>query len=125
MLPEVMTAVCDFCFPAEKAVLAGYGRYLIKNEVFPAIVAEQGASTEGLLYRGLDRKSLDQLDAFEGKLYCRKKVAVTLADGSKAHCHTYVINGRCRHLLSDRAWDADLFRAGDLAGFLAALATDT
>ena len=62
-----MTAVCGISFPSEKAFLAGYGRYLIRNEVFPAIATEKNACTEGLLYRGLNPKSIHLLDVFEGK----------------------------------------------------------
>lgn len=124
MLPEVMIAVCGSCFPSQKAVLKGYARYMTRNEVFPTMVMEKGACTEGLLYRGLDSKSIDLLDAFEGALYFRKEVDVTLADGSTVRCHAYVIKGNCRSRLSDRPWDAGLFRTRDLAGFLAAHGTD-
>lgn len=124
MLPEVMIKVCGCRFSAEKATLSGYGRYLVKNEVFPAIVMEKDACTEGLLYRGIDRKSLDRLDTFEGTLYRRKQVAVTLTDGSTVDCHAYVISDCCRNLLSDRLWDAELFRVGDLASFLGSLSAD-
>lgn len=68
MLPEVMRAVCGAPFPTTKAVLVDYGRHLVKDEVFPAIIKNRGALTHGLLYRDIDRRSLERLDAFEGDL---------------------------------------------------------
>jgi gamma-glutamylcyclotransferase (GGCT)/AIG2-like uncharacterized protein YtfP len=121
MVPEVMSAVCRTSFPAEKAVLAGFSRYGIKNEVFPAIIEKNGARTDGLLYRGISRKAIERLDAFEGDIYCRKEVKVTLTDGCEVCCLTYVLKDQHRHLLSGNLWNVDLFRDRHLAAYLARL----
>lgn len=123
MLAEVMHAVCGASLPAEEAVLAGYGRYRLKDEVYPAIIAEKTASTRGLLYRGIGREMLGRLDTFEGDQYCRKEVQVILKGGCKICCFTYVLKNRYRHLLGDTPWDVDRFRARHLKAFLAGFCT--
>lgn len=124
MVPQVMSAVCGASFPAEKAVLTGYRRYGIKNKAFPAIVKENGAHTDGLLYSGISRKAIERLDAFEGDIYCRKKVKVTLTGDCAVCCLTYVLKDQHRHLLSGNPWNEDQFRDRHLAGYLASLVAD-
>ena len=73
----------------------------------------------------MDRKALEDLDAFEGDLYCLKEVQVALTDGRTACCLTYLLKDRNRHLLSDSPWDLESFRARHLPAYLASLGAIT
>jgi gamma-glutamylcyclotransferase (GGCT)/AIG2-like uncharacterized protein YtfP len=45
--PEVMEKVTGRQFPGTEAVLDNFARYRIKNAVYPGVIAEDGATTEG------------------------------------------------------------------------------
>ncbi|THF60660.1 gamma-glutamylcyclotransferase family protein [Pseudothauera rhizosphaerae] len=119
MCGDIMTPVAGAAFPAAPAVLHGYARHPVRDEAYPAIVSSPGASVSGLLYRGLDATALQRLDAFEGEMYERSPVEVTLPDGSRVPAQTYVFRPAHAHLLLPGEWDFDAFLAHGKARFQA------
>jgi gamma-glutamylcyclotransferase (GGCT)/AIG2-like uncharacterized protein YtfP len=115
----VMEAVAGRVFAAEPARLAGYARRGVRGEVFPALVAAAGAETPGVLYRGLDPRSLAALDAFEGDLYERRTLVVETAAGPAA-AEAYLAREGRRGALTGEPWDLDGFVARELPRYLAA-----
>lgn len=114
MVPAIMAAVTGRRMPSKPATLHGYARFCITGEVYPGIIEMNGALTDGILYFGVEKDTLEILDAFEGDYYQRTPVAVTTDVGSGREsvtgAQTYVIRPEYRHLLSDRPWDFDTFR---------------
>lgn len=117
----VMQALLGRLPPAAPARLEGYARYRLRGRVYPGIVAEPGAHTEGVVYEGLDSASLALLDRFEGSLYRRESLRVRSAAGIRLAAETYVVADSQRHALSGEPWSLERFVESDLAEYLRAL----
>ncbi|MGD2112650.1 MAG: gamma-glutamylcyclotransferase [Gammaproteobacteria bacterium] len=116
--PDVLHAVTGDWFSAEPAVLDDYACYLVRGEVFPGIVARQGAATTGVVYTGLGVVQLRKLDVFEGDFYVRRRVCVRSATGNPLQVWTYAVAARhCRRLTRD-TWDREVFEMKYLQQFL-------
>jgi len=117
--PEVLQAVTGRRFPSARAVLPGYARFLLREQVYPAVVERTGAETDGCVWLGVDAVALARLDAFEGEgqLYERRALRVRAESGAIV-AWTYVLHPRERGRLSDQPWDRALFAARHLASFL-------
>ena len=116
MFPEVVEALLGRAFSSRPARLVGYARLALRERVYPAIVARDGASTDGVLYAGVDDASLSKLDEFEGETYERRTVQVlrsssidpaTVALAAEA----YVIAPARLDLHEATPWDPEQFRA--------------
>jgi len=64
----------------EPARLCGYRRMAKGNSTAPVLVPRPGASVEGLLVRGLDRRQMARLRHYEGRNYREVPCAVRHAD---------------------------------------------
>lgn len=118
MIPRVMQGVCGFRTPGHAACLEGYCRRVITGEVYPGIFPCPDESVTGLVYRGLSPPQLRRLDRFEGEIYERRRVVVSVADSELA-AYTYVVPPAWRHLLGELPWELDAFEQHGLARFLA------
>ena len=120
-IPVVFRAVAGFDRSGEPAWLEGYARYCIADRPYPGIWPEPGARTDGLLYRGLDRATLDRLDAFEDDFYRRETLPVRTPAGIVAAA-TYVVAPDFGGLLLRRPWSLAGFIEAELPDFLRRLA---
>ena len=116
-LAAVMEAVTGKRFPAEPAVLTGYACRRVRGECYPGLAAAAGATTTGVLYRELDRRSLALLDRFEGPLYRRSSVSVK-SRGAIQPAEVYLVPERHEDQLTREDWDLELFGREHLAAFL-------
>lgn len=91
------------------ATLKGYRRYAIKAEPYPAIIPQQDAIVEGVVYRGITPAAWQRLDAYEGELYTRQRVSVELVQGGTTEAETYVLKPAYSKLLGSKEWDFDVF----------------
>lgn len=107
--PEVMEALVGHRPACRPAVLAGYARYTVRGRVYPGIVAEPGARTEGVLYEGLDAESVALLDRFEGSLYERIRIRVRSDGAGDLAAQAYVVPEARRHRLAPEPWDLERF----------------
>ncbi len=113
-----MRAVTGQKLSSVDAVLRGYCRYAIKDEVYPVIIAQTGTSVSGQLYTGLDRSALKILDAFEDGIYARCEREVMTADNVFINAQVYVIADEYRHMLSDQPWSLEEFRRYHLGKYI-------
>jgi hypothetical protein len=112
MDPEIMARVSGMRCRAGKALLSGYLRRAVRGEVYPAIVARPGEAVDGVVYFDLTPEALDRLDRFEGPMYRRTSVSVTLeAAGNEetAAAEAYVIAPENLARLSDEDWRFEEF----------------
>jgi len=109
MCDEIMHAVAGHRFSSVHAVLNGYSRRGIKQEVYPAIFAESNGRVVGVLYRDVPQSAWVKLDEYEGDMYSRDSVVVELNDGVTLPADTYVIKSSCRRLLAEDDWDYEYF----------------
>lgn len=106
MFPEVWNRVVHASYRSCPARLDRYRRHALVDVSYPAIVAEAGASVEGVLYLDVDAADLARLDAFEGAEYRRETVAVSSASGPMA-AQAYVWLDAAR--LAHRPWLPERF----------------
>jgi gamma-glutamylcyclotransferase (GGCT)/AIG2-like uncharacterized protein YtfP len=117
--PQVVETVTGRRFPGAPAVLPGFARFRMRQQVYPAVVECEGAETRGLVWLGVDAHALARLDAFEGALYERRALEVRGEAGETFAAWAYVLHPRERARLSDEPWDRDTFAQRHLATFLA------
>ena len=119
LMPAVLHAVCGRALATRPARLADFARYRLRGQVYPAIVREPGATTEGLLCAGLDEALWRGLDDWESRLYRRELVTVECADGVALRAHTYVLALPHQQQLSTAPWSPAEFERRHLAAYLA------
>lgn len=111
LFADVFRGVTALEARCEPAVLSGFARYRVRDATYPAIVPEEGASTEGGVYRALPPHAMRALDHFEGEMYSRERVTVVRPDGAPWSVETYVCVEAARHLLESEPWHPDAFTA--------------
>lgn len=116
--PAVMQQVTGYRFDAVPAVLDGFACYTVRRQVYPGIIPQPGAQTEGRVYTGVGGVHLKRLDRFEGKLYERIRVCVSDNAGNSLQAWTYRIAPRHRRQLSKTGWDRKEFAMHHLSQFV-------
>ncbi len=102
------------------ARLQDHARLGVRDESYPALVKQSGASVDGVLIEGLTTADLARLDAFEGEDYRRETVTVwslvpaTPPTGQTAFTYLYQRLDR----VTGTAWDEHWFAQAGMAGFL-------
>ena len=113
MFPEIWNQVVRGSYPSCPARLEAYRRFSIVEVSYPAIVAEPGASVEGVLYLGVSADDVARLDAFEGAEYRRAGLAVITASGPiPAQGYVWLDGAR----LSGQAWLPERFSIPQFLG---------
>ncbi len=118
MIPVVMHAVTARHFRFKKAILKGYARFTVQGEVYPGIVPQANAITEGIIYLNADAQSVVRLDEFEGECYQRKMLWVETEKEEILDAATYVFKPEYRAYLSPKEWDVNTFTQTHLERFL-------
>ncbi len=116
-VPDIIALIVGGGLVGQPARLTGYARYRIIDRVYPAIVAAAGEEVSGVAYPDLTAPELERLDLYEGEIYERREVEVSIGETSVAAC-TYVL--RAEHLgrLSTEPWDLAHFEREHLASYL-------
>ena len=115
---DIMSQVAGSCHRLEDATLRGYRRHPVRGEHFPGVVPAAGHAVPGVIYGALDRRALARLDRFEGPMYRRDVVRVSLAaGGGHRRVFAYVVRDAYRHHLEDGEWDLETFLREDRRAF--------
>jgi len=109
MSPDIMGKVAGVRLASVRAALAGYRRTLVRDEVYPGIAEDGKYEVEGVLYLDLSDEAARRLDAFEGVMYDRREVVITLENGAARTVMTSIFRPEFRHLLTDVPWDFEQF----------------
>jgi gamma-glutamylcyclotransferase (GGCT)/AIG2-like uncharacterized protein YtfP len=113
MFPEVWNRVVRGNYRSCPARLDGYRRHALVDASYPAIVADAGASVDGVLYFDVDAADLARLDAFEGVEYRRDAVPVSTASGpAMAQAYVWLDAARLAH----RPWLPERFSIPEFLG---------
>ncbi|MBN2531080.1 MAG: gamma-glutamylcyclotransferase [Deltaproteobacteria bacterium] len=118
MCDDIMVHVAGPCRTIGSARLTDYRCVAVKNEEYPAIFNNGGYITHGVLYDQISDDGFARLDEFEGEMYERRVVAVTLEDGSTVETYTYVFKPEFAHLLTDENWQFEAFLKKGKAAFI-------
>ena len=116
--PEVMHALTGLRIYGHPAVLLDYACYTLRGEVFPGIVGQYGASTNGVIYRGINRRQLRKLDRFEGDYYHRIQVRASETGGKPHRAWAYVVAPDKLWMVSNQTWYSEVFMEEHLAPFV-------
>ena len=108
MFPAIWQRVVRGSYRSMPAVLTDHARFALIDDTYPGVVAQPGATVEGVLYWDVAAADIAALDAFEGDEYRREDVAVSIGAGRTMIAGTYLF--LARHRLSDQAWAPDGFR---------------
>jgi gamma-glutamylcyclotransferase (GGCT)/AIG2-like uncharacterized protein YtfP len=99
------------------ALLPGFRRFCVPGKPYPAIVADASGAVSGLLYDGLSMAELELLDYYEGELYERRELQVTVPSGELL-AESYVLRQEHGALIADTGWDLGEFEREHLASYL-------
>ena len=102
--------------------LHGYRRFCVQDAVYPGLVAQPTAVTQGVLYCNLEADTFARLDTFEDGMYDRRSLAVEVDPRPPGRCsrsaEVYVTRSSERARLSPEQWDPDRFRRWHLDTYL-------
>lgn len=119
MFPPIMQRVCGFRGRPVEARVAGFARYALKGRHYPALVAEDDATTIGVIYRGLSAVQMRRLDNYEGPCYQRLEVEAEVKGELRERVWCYVWRANCRQQLTHRPWMPGQFGRPRLRSYLA------
>ena len=119
-IPAVMALVTGKSFSAVPAYAQGFARFLLKNRIYPGMIAAPGEHTAGCLYLNVDQKSFGLLDQFEDDLYIRQEIIVSTTLGSTIEAYAYIIPSDQQACLSPNSWDRHYFEQHHLKPYLEA-----
>ncbi|VAX10468.1 hypothetical protein MNBD_GAMMA25-1388 [hydrothermal vent metagenome] len=117
-IPQVVQIITGQVLTGMPAHLEGYARYLLKDQAYPGIIPEVGASISGTLYLDLDDVLMARLDEYEDTCYEKRKLRVIVENGMGINALAYVVPEESRELLSSRLWDREHFINDELDIFL-------
>lgn len=119
MVKEVSEKIIGL-YATENAKLYNYKRYKIffnnEEQLYPAIVPENGAITEGIVFRDLTMDYIDLLDQYEGDDYSRELVTI---ETSSAIINAWVYVWKNPHGSTlNGEWSLDNFKKNHLQSYL-------
>jgi gamma-glutamylcyclotransferase (GGCT)/AIG2-like uncharacterized protein YtfP len=94
---------------------------MVKGAPYPAIVREEGAATEGTLYRGFDAPRIALIDEYEGSLYDRVRSEVLTKKGELVNAIIYIVPDSRKHFVSNQLWNKEEFERLYLKSFCKSL----
>lgn len=109
MCGEIMEKVAGLSPPSLKAILRDYKRISVRGEHYPVIVPREGEEVSGVLYVELSEKAYARLDAFEGRMYERRRVIVETERGEMLEAESYVGRSQFLVLFEDKPWEFESF----------------
>jgi len=106
MFAPVWSRVVVSSYDRCEAILPGYDRIGVRDEVYPVIIPSAFHSqVEGIVYLDVSTSDLGRLDQFEGEYYFRKTEQVITFDIAKLPAEVYVLKEEYYAILSHREWD--------------------
>lgn len=119
MFEPVWSRVVAGSYERSEAVLQGYDRKSVCNEVYPVVVPSAFHSqVKGIVYYDVSISDLDRLDKFEGEYYFRKTEQVITLDMAALPASIYVLKEEYYAIISPQKWDPDYFSTTGIHYFM-------
>jgi gamma-glutamylcyclotransferase (GGCT)/AIG2-like uncharacterized protein YtfP len=118
MCEDIMQLIVGIQREPITATLDGYSRRSVKGQRYPALVADQQSQVEGQIYSEISALGWERLDQFEGEMYDRRTVKVTLASGCIVEADVYLTQPSFLHMLEPFEWDFESFLQHDKNDYL-------
>lgn len=109
MCADIMKSVAGVLPESRKGRIQNFRRLQIKNEHYPGLIRKDGSSVDGELYCDVPEKCWERLDSFEGDMYSRIEIVVTLPGDVEMVAFTYLVKDEFTHLLHHKDWDFERF----------------
>ncbi len=109
MCNDIMQEVSGILPSSTSGCLFGYCRYGVKNEHYPAIIPEKEGCVKGIVYLDVSPAAWERLDRFEGEMYERLPVEITLNTGMRITANTYVWKPAFSLELTESHWSLETF----------------
>jgi gamma-glutamylcyclotransferase (GGCT)/AIG2-like uncharacterized protein YtfP len=109
MCEDIMAEVAGLRLACTPAILAGYHRFLVRNEQYPGVIEAPTGTVAGIVYHGLTPEAWARLDRFEGEMYDRRPVTARYEDNTEAKVDCYVFRSEFAHRLTATEWDYAAF----------------
>lgn len=116
MYDQILHTIVRGRYRSEAAVLNCWQRFLVKDELYPAIVRGEGA-VKGILLHDVAGFDMGKLDLFEGEYYQRVLVTVNVGE-VEYEAFVYAIVDEFKHLVTDLPWCDIKFVNDDFHTFL-------
>lgn len=117
MCEDIMAEVAGLRLGCTPAILAGYRRFLVKDEQYPGVIEAATGMVAGIVYHGLTPEAWSRLDRFEGEMYDRRPVTVRYENNTEITVDCYVFRSEFAHRLTATEWDYAAFLRGGKALF--------
>lgn len=117
MCEDIMAEVAGVRLDCTPAILAGYRRFLVRDEQYPGVIEAPAGSVAGVVYHGLGPEAWARLDRFEGEMYDRRPVTVRYDNNAAGVVDCYVFRSEFAHRLTETEWDFAAFLRGGKALF--------
>ncbi len=117
MCEDIMAEVAGARFDCTPAILAGYRRFLVKDEQYPGVIEAATGMVAGIVYHSLTSEAWSRLDRFEGEMYDRRPVTVRYENNTSGVVDCYVFRSEFTHRLTATEWDYAAFLRGGKALF--------
>lgn len=121
-VPAVLARVLGRVPALVNAELRDYRRGRVVGQSYPAVLAAPGATVDGAVLLDVRDGEWPLLDAYEGELYVRREVTVTLDTQLSCEAHCYVLAPGSAHLFDPAPWSLETFVERDLGELLRELA---
>ena len=106
MFNPVWSRVVAGSYDRLEAVLQGYNRLSVRDEVYPVVVPSAfNSQVRGFVYRNVSTSDLERLDQFEGEYYIRKTEQVITLDMTILPAEVYVLKEEYYTIISHQEWD--------------------
>jgi len=106
MFNPVWSRVVAGSYDRLEAVLQGYNRLSVRDEVYPVVVPSAfNSQVRGFVYRNVSTSDLERLDQFEGEYYIRKTEQVIILDMTILPAEVYVLKEEYYTIISHQEWD--------------------
>ena len=118
MCADILKAVAGELPARAPGILRGYRRFEVRGERYPAIMAVEGWTVEGLVCFDIGEESWNRLDRFEGVMYLRRLVEVERRDGGSGKAYAYVVRPEFEDRLGPGEWSFETFRKNGKSDFI-------
>ncbi|KPJ99748.1 MAG: hypothetical protein AMJ60_03930 [Desulfobacterales bacterium SG8_35] len=119
MFDSVWSLVVEGSYDRCEAILQGYDRKGVRNEVYPVIVpATEHSQVQGIVYLDVSASDLARLNRFEGEYYFRKKEEAVTPDMKILPVEVFVLKEEYYAIISPKAWDPEHFSTTGIHFFM-------
>lgn len=119
MFDQVWSRVVQGSYDRCEAILQGYDRKSVRDEVFPVLVPSTISSqVPGKLYLNVSASDLARIDQFEGDYYLRKSEQVVTEDLAILPAEVYVLKEEYYAIISSKKWDPQHFSTSGIHLFM-------